>query len=159
MRSLRTAMLALACVIGLAGHLAAQAQEFRLGDIEIKQPWSRATPQGSKVGAGYLSITNRGANPDRLVAVSTAAAGTVELHEMAMKGGVMTMRPLPDGITIEPGKTVMLRPGGLHIMFMNLPGPLRQGEKFTAQLAFEKAGKIEVTFDVQPIGAREAPSH
>ena len=57
------------------------------------------------------------------------------------------------------GKTVVLKPGGLHIMFLNLPGPLKQGEKFTAQLSFEKAGKVEVTFDVQPIGAREAPTH
>jgi copper(I)-binding protein len=132
--------------------------QYRIGDIEIRQPWSRATPSGSKVAAGYLEITNRGNAPDRLVAVSTSVSGKAELHEMATKDGVMTMRMLPAGVTLAPGQTVALKPGGLHVMFVGLVAPLKQGEKFSASLEFEKAGKIDVSFDIQAIGAREPSS-
>lgn len=137
----------------------AMAQEYRIGDIVIRQPWSRATPPGSKVAAGYLEITNRGTAPDRLVSLSTSISGKAELHEMAMNDGVMTMRMLPSGIPLAPGQSVTLKPGGLHIMFVNLAAPLKQGGKFNASLEFEKAGKVEVSFDIQAIGARDAPTH
>jgi copper(I)-binding protein len=147
---------ALIAALWIGINPAAQAQTVKVGDIEIAQPWSRATPQGSKVGAGYLILTNRGARPDRLVSATTSVAGTVELHEMAMEAGVMKMRQIAGGIPLEPGKTVTLAPGGLHIMFIGLTGPLTQGQKFTARLVFEKAGPADVTFDVQAIGAKQS---
>src|SRR5205809_235027 len=92
----------------LAGSPAAFAADVKAGDLVITQPWSRATPGGAKTGAGYLTIENKGGAPDRLVAVSGDVAGRIEVHEMAVNNGVMTMRPLEKGLVIEPGKTVAL---------------------------------------------------
>lgn len=138
----------------------AMAEEIKAGDLAIDNPWSRATPAGAKVAAGYMTITNKGSAADRLIGGSTAAAGRVEVHEMAMKNGVMTMRPLTGGLPIEPGKTVTLAPGGYHMMFMDLKAPLKQGEKVPVTLEFEKAGKVNVTLDVQSVGAKSPmPGH
>ena len=135
----------------------AQAQEVKAGDLVITQPWSRATPGGAKIAGGFLTIENKGAAPDRLTAVSGDVAGKVEIHEMAMNNGVMTMRPLDKGLAIEPGKTVKLAPGGLHLMLMDLKSPLKQGDKVPLTLEFEKAGKVAVSLDVQGVGA-QAPA-
>ena len=132
----------------------AQAQEVKAGDLVITQAWSRATPNGAKIGSGYLTIENKGASPDRLVGVAADVAGKVEVHEMAMNNGVMTMRPLDNGLTIDPGKTVKLAPSGYHLMIMDLKSPLKQGDKLPLTLQFEKAGKVAVTLDVQGVGAQ-----
>jgi periplasmic copper chaperone A len=138
----------------------AYAQAVKVGDLQIDHPWSRATPAGTKVGAGYLVITNNGTSPDRLIGGSSPTAGKIEIHEMAMKDNVMTMRPVTGGLPIEPGKSVTLAPGGYHLMFVNLKSSLKQGSKLKATLEFEKAGKVDVTFDVQAIGAQgPSPSH
>ena len=148
-------------IVGAALWLAAASlgsavgQEIKAGDLAIDRPWSRATPAGAKVGAGYMTITNKGSAPDRLIGASTAAAGRVEIHEMAMKDGVMTMRPTSGGLPIEPGKTVTLAPGGYHFMLMDLKAPLKQGAKLPVTLEFEKAGKVNVTLDVQAVGAQQ----
>jgi len=125
------------------------------GSISIEKPFSRATPAGSKVGAGYMEITNKGAVADRLVSVSSPAAGKVEIHEMSMQGTVMKMRELAGGLPIAAGKTVSLAPGGYHLMLMDLKASLKQGDKIPVTLNFEKAGKVEVTLDVQAIGAQQ----
>ena len=132
----------------------AQAQEVKAGDLVITQAWSRATPNGAKIGSGYLTIENKGANPDRLVGVAADVAGKVEVHEMAMNNGVMTMRPLDNGLTIDPGKTVKLAPGGYHLMMFDLKAPLKQGDKLPVTLKFEKAGEVKLSLDVQGIGAQ-----
>jgi copper(I)-binding protein len=140
-----------------AGLLAAQparAEDVKAGDLVISQAWSRATPGGAKIGGGYLTIENKGPAPDRLVGGSSDAAGKVEVHEMATNNGVMTMRPLDKGLTIDPGKTVKLSPGGLHLMLMDLKAPLKQGDKLLITLEFEKAGKVQVSLDVQAVGAQ-----
>ena len=121
----------------------AHAQEVKAGDLVITQAWSRATPGGAKIAGGYLTIENKGAAPDRLVSGSGDFAGKVEIHEMAMNNGVMTMRPLDKGLAIEPGKTVKLAPGGYHLMLMDLKNPLKQGDKVPLTLEFEKAGKVD----------------
>src|SRR5262249_56822756 len=87
----------------------------------------------------------------------TDGAGKIEVHEMATTDGVMKMRPVEGGLTIDPGKTVKLAPGGLHLMMMDLKAPLKQGDKLPVTLQFEKAGKVAVTLDVQGVGA-PAPS-
>lgn len=145
--------------IAAAGALAlaassALAHGYKLGDLQIGHPWSRATPAGAKVGGGYLSIENKGATPDRLVSVSAPFAGRTEIHEMATKDGVMTMRPMADGVTVPPGQKVEFKPGGYHIMFMDLKAPLKQGERVKGTLTFEKAGTVEVEFQVDAIGAK-----
>ncbi len=135
----------------------AQAQEVKAGDLSITQAWSRATPGGAKIGVGYLTIENKGSTPDRLTRASAEIAGKVEVHEMAMHNGVMTMRPLDDGLDIDPGKTVKLAPGGSHLMLVDLKNPLKQGDKVPLTLEFERAGKVELSLDVQAIGA-QAPA-
>jgi len=85
--------------------------------------------------------------------------GKVEVHEMAMNNGVMTMRPLDKGLAIEPGKTVKLAPGGYHLMLMDLKNPLKQGEKVPLELQFEKAGKVALSLDVQGVGAQAPAGH
>jgi periplasmic copper chaperone A len=132
----------------------ARADDVKAGDLVISQAWSRATPGGAKTGGGYLTIENKGSAPDRLVSGSSDAAGKVEVHEMTMNNGVMTMRPLEKGLTIEPGKSVKLAPGGLHLMLMDLKAPLKQGDKLPITLEFEKAGKVQVSLDVQAVGAQ-----
>src|ERR1700760_748038 len=136
-----------------------RADDVKAGDLVISQAWTRATPGGAKTGGGFLTIENKGSTPDKLVGVSADVADKVEVHEMAMDGGVMKMRPVEGGLTIEPGKTVKLAPGGLHLMMMGLKSPLKQGDKLPVTLQFEKAGKVAVTLDVQGVGAPAPSGH
>ena len=131
----------------------ASAQQVKIGDLVLDHAWARATPGGAKVGGGYLTIENKGATPDKLIGGSSPAAAKVEVHEMAMNNGVMTMRPVKGGLSIPPGQSVTLMPGGYHIMLMELKAPLKKGDKVPVTLAFEKAGEVKVTLDIQGIGA------
>ena len=144
----------LAAVVAVMLATPASAADVMVGDLKITAPWARATPKGAKVGGGYLSITNTGASADRLVGGASDISEKFELHEMSMSGGVMKMRPVSAGLEIKPGQTVEFKPGGFHIMFMGLKKPLIKGETVKAKLTFEKAGKIELSFPVAPIGAR-----
>jgi len=146
----------LACGIVCWGLLApaVQAGDVRAGNLVITQAWSRATPGGAPVAGGYLSIKNKGPLPDRLLSGSTDAARKIEIHEMALDKGIMTMRPIDGGLFIEAGKTVKFEPGGRHLMFIGLAAPFREGELVSVSLAFESAGKVTVPFLVQGIGAR-----
>jgi periplasmic copper chaperone A len=132
----------------------ARADDVKAGDLVISQAWTRATPNGAKIGGGYLTIENKGSAPDRLIGGSSDVAGSVQVHEMSMDNGVMKMRPLEKGLTIDPGKTVKLAPGGYHLMMMDLKSPLKQGDKVPVTLEFEKAGKVALSLDVQGIGAQ-----
>jgi len=132
---------------------AASAQEIKKGDLVISAPWSRATPAGSEVGAGYLVITNNGTGAERLVSFTTELSGQPEVHEMSNEGGVMKMRPLTKGLVIPAGGTVKLEPGGYHLMLLKLKKPLAAGQRYKATLVFEKAGPVEVEFEVRAMGA------
>jgi copper(I)-binding protein len=131
----------------------ASAPTFRVGHLVITAPWSRATPKGAPVAGGYLSITNNGTEPDRLIGGSFPGAGKVQVHEMTMSNGVMRMRPVVGGLEIKPGQTVMLKPGGYHLMFMRFKGQLKAGETVTGTLTFQKAGSVTVTYQVVSMGA------
>src|SRR5438477_5989178 len=156
MRIKKLMLTAMAAAALLAQFLATplRADEVKAGDLVITQAWSRATPGGAKTGGGYLTVENKGSTPDRLIGGSADVAAKVEMHEMSMKNGLMTMRPPDKGLTIEPGKTVKLAPGGYHLMMMDLKGPLKQGDKVPVTLEFEKAGKVQVSLDVQGVGAQ-----
>lgn len=132
---------------------AAAVGTTKVGDLVIATPWTRATPGGAKIGGGYLKITNNGKAGDRLVSISADFAGRVEIHEMSMDGGVMKMRPLAAGLEIKPGESVELKPGGYHVMFMDLKQPLKEGDTVKATLTFEKAGPVDVSFAVNAVGA------
>jgi len=152
MISLTRASFLAAVVLLLAAP--ARAEDVKAGDLVISQPWSRATPGGAKVGGGYLTIKNTGTTPDRLIGGTSDVAPKVEVHEMSMANGVMTMRPVEGGLTIPPGKTVTLAPGGYHLMLLDLTGPLKQGESLPMTLNFEKAGPVKLSFDVLGVGAK-----
>lgn len=134
------------------GAQAVFAHEFRVGDIEIVHPWSRATPPGAKVAGGYFTVTNTGSSPDRLLSISSEISAKAELHEMGVKDGVMTMRPVSGGLEIPAGGKVALAPGGYHLMFIGLKQQPKQGEAFPATLTFEKAGTVTVEFAVEGMG-------
>jgi len=131
----------------------AHAGDYKAGSLDISNPWSRATPKGASVAAGYMTIKNNGSTPDRLVEGSSDVASKFEVHEMKMENGVAKMRPVK-GLEIKPGETVELKPGGLHVMFVGLKKPLSAGEHFKATLVFEKAGPVSVDYDVLAMGSQ-----
>jgi copper(I)-binding protein len=133
----------------------AHAHEYNLGSLKIGHPWARATPKGATVAGGYLKITNNGPAPDRLIGGSATFAGRFEIHEMSEQGGIMKMRHLPKGIEIKPGQTVELKPGSVHLMFMELKQPLVKDQRPRPKgtLVFEKAGTIEVEYAVEAVGS------
>lgn len=135
------------------------AHDITKGDIVISAPWSRATPAGASVAAGYLVLTNKGLSSDRLLSFTTDLAGQPEVHEMSNEGGVMKMRPLPKGLEIPAGGTVKLEPGGYHLMLMQLKKPLTVGQRYKATLVFEKAGAVDVEFEVRAMGAGSSKGH
>jgi len=128
------------------------ARTYKVGPLVIESPWARATPAGAKVAGGYVKITNTGQQPDRLLGGSLPVASSVEVHEMTMKDGVMRMRKL-DGLQIQPGQSVELKPGGFHLMFMGLRDGLKDKQTIKGTLVFEHAGTAEVEYKVTPIGA------
>ena len=130
------------------------AADVKAGDLQISAAWVRATPKGASVGGGYLTIANAGAAADRLIGGASDASARFEIHEMSMDGGVMRMRALPNGLEIKSGQKIELRPGGNHVMFVGLTRSLEPGQQVKVMLTFEKAGKVEVEFPVQPIGAQ-----
>jgi periplasmic copper chaperone A len=131
----------------------ASAGEYKAGSLDISNPWSRATPKGASVAAGYMRIKNSGSTPDRLVSGSSDVDSKFELHEMKMEHEVARMRPVKDGLEIKPGETVELKPGSFHVMFVGLKKPLSAGDHFKATLVFEKAGSVNVDYDVLAMGS------
>jgi copper(I)-binding protein len=138
-------LLAFAAGLGLA--TAAPAQPAQL---EINNPWARATPAKSENGAAYITIESPTA--DRLLSATTPVAKKAELHIMSMQGTVMRMRPIT-GLDIPAGQPVTLKPGGEHIMLMGLNQPLREGQSFPLTLNFQKAGPRTVTVAIEKAGA------
>ncbi len=149
---MKSSSLFLSLAITLAAVPAA-AHDYTVGSIKIAHPWMRATPKGAAVAAGYMIITNKGAAPERLVGGTSPVAGRFEIHRMAMEGGVMKMRPVEGGLEIKPGEKVELKPGSFHIMLMDLKQPLEKGQRIKGTLEFEKAGKVDIEYSVDAIGA------
>ena len=156
---IRLLLTAIALLVVAGG--AAFAHSYKLGSLEIGHPWARATPPTAPTAGGFLTVTNTGTSPDRLLSVSSPAAASVQIHETKMEGNVMRMREREGGLEIAPGGTVTLAPGNLHLMLMGLKAPFKQGEKVPVTLVFEKAGKIEVELSVVAIGATPSrhPEH
>jgi copper(I)-binding protein len=136
----------------------ANAHDYRVGSINIDHPWAIATPNGAKVGAGYMKITNEGTQPDRLIALTSPTARKVTLHGSVKEGDVVKMRSLDNGIEIKPGETVELKPEGAHVMFEGLRAPLLEASRVQVTLVFEKAGSIDVDYAIEPMGTKTAPA-
>ncbi len=154
--SRRNATLVIATAIAVVSQHSkrAVAQSASVGQIEVIEPYVRAMPSAAKVGAGYAKIRNAGEQPDKLLAVETTVARSVEIHSMTHDGGVMKMRQVEGGLSLPPRSTIELGPSALHLMFMEPRAPFKVGETVKTTLVFEKAGSLEVTFAVKPMGAR-----
>ena len=160
LRLFTAAVVALFCIAPVSAQMqhgqmqqGAPAATFKIGDLTIETPWLRATPQGAKVAGGYMKIVNNGKEADRLTGGTLERAGRFEVHEMSMVGNVMQMRPLPDGLEIKPGASVELKPGGFHIMGIDLAGGYAAGQTVKGTLTFAKAGTVAIEYKVAPIGA------
>lgn len=132
------------------------AHDYKAGSVRVVHPGSRATPPVAPVAGGYLRLINTGQELDRLLGVSSEIAEKVEIHESTLTDGVARMRPLPDGLAINPGETVELKPGQAHIMLIRPTRQLQEGERFEATLRFEKASSIKAEFVVQGMGGQPA---
>lgn len=132
---------------------AATARQIEKDGLVIGHAWTRATPESANAGAGYLTITNKGKETDRLTGGTFRDADEVQVHEMKMDGDKMTMRQLKDGLEIKPGDTVTLAPGGYHLMFIGLKKPITKGEDIKGSLSFAKAGNVDVDYKVEGVGA------
>lgn len=145
--------IAFATALSLAALFSAgqgHADDLKLGNLVIHHTWSAEAPATAPVAAGFLEITNNGKADDTLLKVTAEIAGAVQLHEMSMQGDVMKMAELKDGIPLPAGKTVVLKPMALHIMFLKLKAHPKIGEHFKGTLTFKNAGTIEVDFAVEP---------
>ncbi|MET0328752.1 MAG: copper chaperone PCu(A)C [Luteimonas sp.] len=137
-----------------AASSTADAAAERAG-VVVSEAWIRETPPNAAVAGGYLTLRSNAA--DRLVAVETPAAASVEIHEMSHEGGMMRMRELADGVELPAGSEVTLRPGGNHLMFIDPVEPVRAGQSIEATLRFANAPEQTVQFEVRPL-AGDAPA-
>jgi periplasmic copper chaperone A len=144
-------LLGLSAVISIALSGVAFAQNASVGSIKIEHAYTRATAPGQQAAGGFLKIENKGA-ADQLISASSPIAGDVQLHEMAMDGNVMKMRQVKD-IPVPADGAVELKPGGYHLMFLNLKGPFNAGQTVPVKLRFAKAGEVEVKLPVNAVGA------
>lgn len=136
----------------------ALAHEFKLGDLKIGHPWSRAMPESSPTGGVYLLLSNRGKTADKLLSASTPRAAKAELHTHINDNGVMRMREVAGGVEVAAGQQVKFAPGSYHVMLMGLKQPLRAGDHFPLTLRFEKAGSVTVDVAVED-GVAPAAEH
>ena len=135
--------------------LLVHAHNHEKGDIQIRHPWSRATAPGAKVAAGYMELRNSGTQPDRLLAAETPVAKRVEMHVTQRDGEVMRMRQV-QSFEVPARERYEMRPGGSHLMLVDIVRALKKGERFPMKLRFERAGEIEVQVEVQDLGAKHA---
>lgn len=119
----------------------------------------RATPPGAPVAAGYLTLRNSSDAPDRLLSIRSPAAREVQIHEVRHDAGIARMRPLPDALAIAADSTVTMRPGGMHLMFVDPVRPIADGARVPATLQFARAGMTEIVFEVRGAGAPAPDEH
>jgi hypothetical protein len=141
---MRLALFASVVVAASAIYTAAFAQSAK---IEVADAWARPPIGQNRNTAAYLTLTNRGGEPDRLLKASTPVAGKAEVHTTLREGDIMRMREV-NTVELKPGAAVKFAPGGLHVMLLDVQ-PLKAGGTFTLTLEFEKAGKQDVTVAVR----------
>ena len=135
--------------VAVSGH------DYQQGDLHIDHPWARPLPAVSRNGAAFFVLKNTGQSEDRLLSAQSDKAARVEIHNHIHEDGLMKMRKVED-VVLAAGETVTFGPGGLHIMFMGLTSPLKEGESFDLQLQFEKAGNVDVEVVIEQPGANHA---
>lgn len=148
MKRLLIHAVALTCLAALPAF----AQQRSDAGVRVEDAWARASAGAGTTAAAYMTLANDGDAADRLVGAETEVAGSAELHTHVNDGGVMRMRPV-EGVALPPGDSVVMKPGGLHVMLGELRRPLREGDRFPLTLTFERAGAITVEVAVQKLGA------
>lgn len=147
----RQGLLALAVMLASAGSAA---------QVSVKDPWVRGTVAQQKASGAFMQITSSAGG--RLVAASSPVAGVVEIHEMAMDGNVMKMRAIP-GLALPAGQAVELKPGGYHVMLMDLKQALQPGQTVAITLVVEGAGgqreTVQVSAPVRALNQGAAATH
>lgn len=121
--------------------------------IKVMEPWSRPSPMTAGNGAVYMMLMNEGGSADTLLSVETGVAEVVELHETKMENDVMKMSPIEGGIQVPGGGSAELKPGGMHVMLINLKEELVPGEMVELTLNFEKSGAMKVEAEIREMGA------
>lgn len=147
-------------VLALAAFLAmptAWAQDVTQGDLKIVRPWARETARMARAGGAFMTIENTGGTSDRLLKAASPVAARTEVHTVIQDGDVMRMREVP-ALDLAPKSKVELKPGGYHVMLMELKAPLKAGDRFPLTLTFEKAGTITVEITVEKLTG-PAPDH
>ena len=137
---------------------AALAHEYQLKSLNIDHPFARATPPGAKSGGAFFVVANSGATPDKLIGVASPAARSAEMHQMAVDAGVMKMRAVP-ALDVPSGGKLELKPGGYHVMLLDLKQPLKAGDKVPLTLTFQNAGSIVVSVDVESMASMDGMMH
>lgn len=158
----RTAEIAVALLLTLAALLFAFRVWAEEGALSVSDAWARPTAGQSTTTAAYLTIANKGKDADVLKSASTPKAASVELHQTTMNAeGVVQMRPVKDGLPVEAGKTLELKPGATHFMLLGLDGALKEGDTLPFTLEFAKAGAVQVQIPVkaQAAAAQEDTGH
>jgi copper(I)-binding protein len=135
----------------------AAAHGYIKGFIQVRHPWTRVTPPGAEVAAGYLEIRNTGRETDRVIGASTPVADRVELHVMASEQGIMKMREATS-FEVPARKRLVLRPGGTHLMIVGLRKPFVKGQRIPLTLRFERGGDVHIELEVQAGGSTK-PHH
>jgi periplasmic copper chaperone A len=120
--------------------------------------WAPPSLAGARNGAAYLTLMNHGSEPERLLAISTPVAEAAEIHREEMTDGIMRMRPAGP-LSLAPGESVTLAPGGLHVMLLRLKRPLTPGESFPLTLSFDHGGAMTVDATVENGGPRAEHAH
>ncbi|MBF0379503.1 MAG: copper chaperone PCu(A)C [Magnetococcales bacterium] len=149
--------LAVVAILGLGGcqstvHKMADGETSISKKIMVQKPWARASARMAKAGAAFMTITNHSMDNDRLISASSEIAKFTELHTHIHDNGIMRMRKV-EHIDIPKGEMVALKPGGDHVMFINLKRKLNLGDKLPVTLEFKNAGKVEVEVEVKAAGA------
>jgi copper(I)-binding protein len=129
-----------------------------VAQIKIENAWARATPPGAKIAAGYMTIRNESSAPDRLVAASSPAAEKVQTHVTMKEGDVFRMREVK-GYEIPARGSFELKPGGAHLMLVNIKAPLQEGAQVPLTLRFERAGEVKTELQVGRLTAASKQSH
>ena len=142
-----------ACLLAMLSMQSISADEYRLGHLQITDPYTRTTPPMAAVAGGFMTVTNNGTESDTFLGGSAGFVEAVEIHEMSMVDGIMKMRRLESGLQIAPNETVELKPGGYHLMLIKPSEPMKEGDKHKITLSFKQAGDIEVELEVKDISA------
>ena len=133
-----------------------KADNYVLSGLEISNVWARATPGRSRTAAVYIErISNFGQQADSLIGIRSPIASKISIHKTKIEAGVAKMRSTKE-LEIHVGRSVSLKPSGLHVMLVGLQQPLKEGSKFPMVLEFKTAGKIEVVVAVKKIGSSGA---